>query len=91
MEFEWDERKNQANRAKHGISFEEAKYVFDGPTVSWIDNRWDYGEVREITIGVIQDEAVIVVVHTDRNERIRLISARTANRDEREIYNAHFR
>jgi uncharacterized DUF497 family protein len=91
MEFEWDERKNQANRAKHGISFEEAKYVFDGPTVSWIDNRWDYGEVREITIGVIRDVAVIVVVHTDRSGRIRLISARAANRDEREIYNAHFR
>ena len=44
MQFEWDEVKNYANIRKHGISFETAKRIFEGPVVTWIDQRKDYGE-----------------------------------------------
>ncbi len=66
MEFEWDEEKNRLNIDKHGISFEEAVLVFDDVHLSHVDTREDYGEVREITIGMIAGTIVAVVVHTDR-------------------------
>ena len=86
MDFEWDEKKDRANRAKHGISFEEAALIFNGPTVSRVDDRKNYGEARTITIGAIADTVVVAVVHTDRNGRQRLISARLASRQERKEY-----
>lgn len=86
MNFEWDETKNQSNIEKHGISFEQASAIFDGFTIQAIDDRHDYGEVREISIGMIEAIAVIVVVHTDRNGVCRIISARQADREERRRY-----
>ena len=62
------------NQAKHGISFEEATHVFDGPVLTKIDDRAAYDEVREITMGMLSPDAVLVVVHTERGENIRLIS-----------------
>ena len=85
MEFEWDEGKNQTNIWKHGISFAVAKRVFDQPVLTWLDRRRDYGEDRYVSIGQVE-EAGIVVSHTRRDGRIRLISARPASRKERRIY-----
>ncbi len=86
MEFEWDEDKNRANIVKHGISFEDAARIFQGPVLSWIDDHEDYGEEREISIGMIGGIAVLTVTHTDRNGAIRIISARPASREEKERY-----
>jgi len=87
LEFEWDDSKDRNNREKHGIAFEEAALIFEGLTLSKTDDRKDYGETRTITMGQLADQVVVVVVHTDRNGRIRLISARFANRMERKEYN----
>ena len=81
--FEWDEEKNKLNRKNHGISFEEATEVFNFTHLTYIDDRHDYGEVREITIGQITSLSLIVVVHTQRNGLIRIISARKALKYER--------
>lgn len=89
MEFEWDHNKDEANRAKHGIGFAEAKHVFDGPVFTVVDDRFDYGERREISIGVLGEAVVVVVVHTERQGKTRLISARKANRKEWRQYYAH--
>jgi uncharacterized DUF497 family protein len=51
MRFEWDENKNQQNRQKHGISFEEAKEIFSGIVFSSLDQKFDYDEIREVSIG----------------------------------------
>jgi uncharacterized DUF497 family protein len=85
MESEWDDAKDQAKIRKHGISFAEAKHIFDGPVLTRIDDRADYGEVREISRGLLSPEAPLMVVHTARGEKIRLISARKASRRERVI------
>lgn len=90
MAFEWDDAKNRANLEKHGLSFEEASLIFDGPVLSARDDRFAYGEERWITIGAIAEIVVIVVVHTDRKGVTRLISARLANRKERQRYHEHF-
>ncbi len=84
--FEWDDAKNASNIAKHGLSFRKAVRIFEGPVVTAIDDRFDYGEVRRISIGSIGPAVVIVVTHTDRNGNIRIISARPAKRRERERY-----
>jgi uncharacterized protein len=86
MKFEWDEHKNNVNLRKHGISFQEAQTIFDGNVFNWIDDRLDYGEIRETSIGAIQGVVIIVVVHTERNGVTRIISARKATRIEREEY-----
>jgi uncharacterized protein len=89
MEFEWDESKNQQNQQKHRISFEEAKEIFSGVVFTSVSDKLDYGEIREISIGTIQNIAVIVVVHTDRNGKIRIISARKATPKERRKYDEY--
>ena len=86
MNFAWDADKDRENQAKHGISFEEATHIFDGPVLTKIDDRAAYDEVREITMGMLSPDAVLVVVHTERGENTRLISARKANRRERQIF-----
>lgn len=86
MKFAWNEAKNQSNIRKHGISFELAKRIFDGPVLTCPDNRKDYGEDRFVSIGSIDGVTLVVVVHTDREGRVRLISARAASRRERLIY-----
>ncbi len=84
--YEWDDDKNRKNVEKHGIDFETAKRIFDSPIVSRRDERKDYNEIRYVSIGIIDQVAMIVVVHTNRQGRIRLISARPASRRERRIY-----
>lgn len=85
MTFEWDDEKNKKNIAKHGISFETARFIFDDEyriEIYDVDNSID--EDRYNTIGLVND--VLFVVYTERNENIRLISARLATERERRIY-----
>ena len=86
MEFEWDKNKNRQNLEKHGISFEEAQEIFYGVIFTFVDRRFEYGEIREISIGAIQGIVIVTVVHTERNNKIRLISARKATPKERRQY-----
>ena len=89
--FEWDESKNQENIRKRKISFERAKTIFDGIVLTEIDDWDDYGEVREKSYGLMEGVVVVVVIHTDRNGKIRIISARKATKKERKDYYAHAR
>lgn len=84
--YEWDDAKDAANIRKHGIGFEAAIRIFDGPVLRAVDNRFDYGEVRENSVGMIGGALCIVVTHTDRSGVTRIISARRANRRERKRY-----
>jgi uncharacterized DUF497 family protein len=86
MNFVWDPAKAEANYRKHGIRFEDAVEVFLGPTVSFPDERLEYGEEREITIGLVGGMNIVVVVHVERGEAVRIISARKAVRWERQLY-----
>ena len=86
MKFEQDENKNQQNRQKHGISFEEAKEIFSGIVFTSLDRRFDYDEIREVSIGTIQGCVIVTVAHTGRNGKTRLISARKATPKERRQY-----
>lgn len=79
-------RKARENRRKHGISFEQAKRAFTDPFgVEWLDTREAYGETRTILLAMA-DGTILVVVFTERGERIRLISARKATRYEQNLY-----
>jgi uncharacterized DUF497 family protein len=89
--FEWDDDKNRINLEKHGISFALAVRIFEGPVLSWVDNRYDYAETRYHSIGQIEGVLVLGVVHTDRQGKTRLISARTANRREKRRYDEEIR
>ncbi|GET37421.1 BrnT family toxin [Microseira wollei] len=87
MEFEWDEAKAAANLKKHGVSFEEAKTVFDNPlAVIFDDKAYSVDEQREIIIGHSQQNRLLLVSFTERPNSIRIISARLATRKEREDY-----
>ncbi len=85
LEFEWDEQKRLSNLQKHGIDFIRACQIFDSFTVEFEDNRYDYGEDRFIAIGETQG-LILTVVFTYRGDTIRLISARPANKYERNLY-----
>jgi uncharacterized protein len=85
MKFEWDEAKRLANLRKHGIDFLDVSVVLEGDTLTVEDNRYDYGEQRFVTFGLLQG-LVVAIVHSDRNDSIRIISARKATRYEQKIY-----
>lgn len=87
MEFEWGETKAAINRKKHGVSFEEAKTVFDNPlALIFDDEEHSVDERREIIIGHSQNNRLLLVSYTERQNTIRIISARIATRREREDY-----
>ena len=85
LRFEWDAEKNRANVIKHGFSFENASRAFSGPMSSRIDDRRDYGEERWIGLGRIEG-VVIAIAYTARSDKVRIISARKANRNEAKAY-----
>jgi hypothetical protein len=85
MGFQWHEDKSASNEAKHGISFLQAAQIFRGRILKRPDDRKDYGEQRFVALGSYDGE-VLCVVFTMRDGDIRLISARKANRHEREEY-----
>jgi uncharacterized DUF497 family protein len=87
MQFDWDPEKAKANFRKHGVSFDEATTVFfDDFSLTGDDPDHSKEEDRFITFGVSNTGRVLVVVHTDRDERIRIISARPATPYERRLY-----
>ncbi|MEK6764387.1 MAG: BrnT family toxin [Nitrospirota bacterium] len=87
MTYEWDPRKAQKNRRKHGVSFEEAASVFqDARAFTFDDPDHSEDERREITIGVSTRGRVLFLSHCDRDGRIRIISARRATPNERKQY-----
>ncbi|GJL56685.1 MAG: hypothetical protein NPIRA02_38170 [Nitrospirales bacterium] len=83
--FEWDEDKNKENLAKHGLNFEDAEYVFDSPTLTFKDTRFEYSEKRYITFGLLE-ERMVVVAHTPRDDKTRIISMRKGNDREQKTY-----
>ena len=88
MRFDWDEGKAAANRAKHGVSFNEAATVL-GDSLGWTypDQEHSESEQRWMTIGASEAGRVLVVAHSDEGEgTIRIISARRATRKERRFY-----
>ncbi len=85
--FEWDEQKNLANQHKHGISFQEATAIFRGPVLTGEDEHPD--ETRERSYGLLGENVVVCVIHTDRNGTTRIISARKATRNERKLFDAY--
>jgi uncharacterized protein len=85
MKFEWNENKNLINCEKHGLNFEDAELIFTTKTVIFKDDRKDYGEERFIMLGDLKNR-VVVVVYTQRDLVIRIISMRKANEREKKIY-----
>ena len=73
MLFEWDERKRRANLKIHKLDLRDAPDVFNGPTVTYEDDRFHYGEQRFVTLGLLKGMAVSIV-HTETQEKIRIIS-----------------
>lgn len=87
MRFEWDEEKARSNSRKHGVSFEEAKAVFDDPlAVIFDDEQHSAGEQREIIIGHSGQSRLLLVFFTERSRAIRIFSARPATRHEQKDY-----
>jgi uncharacterized protein len=87
MEFEWDETKAATNLKKHGVTFEEAKTVFDNAlALIFDDEAHSIDEEREIIIGHSQSNRLLLVCFTERPNAICIISARLATRREREDY-----
>lgn len=87
MDFEWDPGKAAANEHKHGVSFSEAATVFGAPlsiTVSDPDHSGD--DERSITVGSSVSGRLLIIAHADRDDRVRIISARLLTRRERESY-----
>jgi len=87
MLFEWSKEKEDSNIQKHGTSFVAAVKVFDEPKhIEEGSTKPEYGENRIKTIGMIDNELIIAVISTDRNLKIRIISARRARKNEKEQY-----
>lgn len=87
MEFEWDPDKAAGNLAKHGVSFQEAATVFGDPlAITYFDPDHSADEDRFVTFGHSSGGALLVVCHTDRGDRVRIISARRATRRERKAH-----
>ncbi len=85
--FEWDSRKARSNKKKHGITFEEASTVFgDILSITIDDPGHSVTEDRFVTVGTSVNDRLIVVVHTEHDDIIRIISARKATRHERKLY-----
>jgi len=85
MRYTWDEAKRQINLQKHGLDFVDAEKVFSTPVVLFEDVRDDYSEQRMIGIGLL-DFLVVLIVHVESNEEIRIISMRKADNDEADLY-----
>jgi uncharacterized DUF497 family protein len=87
VHFEWDPAKAARNVSKHGVSFDEASTVFGDPLAGTIlDPRHSGDEPRFVTIELSMSRRLIIVAHMEREDRIRIISARRATRRERRTY-----
>jgi len=89
INFEWDENKNAINKKKHGLSFEEAKEVFnDDNAILFDDPDHSVGEERFLIIGMLESKQICIVSHCyrDNDNVIRIISAREATKNEKKTY-----
>lgn len=85
-DIEFDPAKAAANLRKHGVSFAHAEQALRDAHAATIEDPDAEGEIRLVTLGADAMNRVLVVVHTPRGERTRLISARKASKQERELY-----
>ena len=86
MRYTWNETKNRRNLRVHGVEFEDAVRIFEGPTLERVDDRYDYGEERMYAIGVVNGmEITVIYVDIDAGER-RIISAWRSEPHERRAY-----
>lgn len=87
LKFEWNETKARSNWRRHGVSFELATSVFKDPfAIERLDDRLDYGEPRFVVLGMAEGQVLLFVAYTEREDRIRIISARRATQHEEEDY-----
>lgn len=87
LKFEWNTGRAEANLHAHGVSFELAVTVFKDPfAVERLDDREDYGEDRFVMIGMAEGNTILFVAYTEREERIRMISARRSTQHEQDDY-----
>jgi uncharacterized protein len=85
VRYSWHELKRQINLKNRELDFAEAERVFAGPTFSFEDDREDYGEQRWVTLGLLGDK-VVVIMHTETEKEIRIISMRKANKNEHILF-----
>ncbi len=85
MKYEWDEEKRQKNLDKHGFDFLGVETVFENLRYTIIDDRFDYDEVRFVTVGILGNH-IVTVVCTETENRIRIISVRKATKNEQQKY-----
>jgi len=87
VNFEWDPAKASRNRRKHRVSFQEAATIFGDPlAITFPDPDHSASEQRFITLGTSSMNRILIVAHTDRDENVRIISARKATQRERKHY-----
>ena len=86
MRYTWDERKNRRNVARRGIAFEDAKRIFEGPTVERVDDRFDYDEIRIYAIGLVNGLEITVVYTDEDDDQRRIISAWRSEPHERRYF-----
>ena len=85
MRFEWDEAKRQANIKLHRLDFVQVESVFASDAFTLLDDRFDYGEIRFLTLGMLNGR-VVAIAHTETDEITRIISVRKASKNEEELY-----
>lgn len=83
--YEWDKKKSDKNLSKRGLDFADTETVFSKPCLTFEDTRFDYGEPRFITFGLLE-ERMVVIAHTPRGNKTRIISMRKANDREKKTY-----
>jgi hypothetical protein len=88
MHFTWDEIKRRENLVKHGFDFVDAPTVFEGPTFTFEDDRFAYDEQRFITLGLLRGR-VVVIVHTEHDDQVRIISMRKGTKREQSNFFRH--
>ena len=87
LTFEWNEEKDKENFKKHKVSFKEAKTVFNDPfLMTFPDPEHSISEQRYLNIGISSKGWVLIVIHTEREGSIRIISCRKATKNERRVY-----
>jgi uncharacterized protein len=85
MKFTWDETKRISNINKHGLDFTDSHFIFEADTFTFEDKRMIYHEQRFVTLGILNGD-VVVVVHTETANEIRVISLRKATKNEQKLY-----
>jgi hypothetical protein len=85
MRFTWHEPKRQVTLTTRNLDFADAGLVFAGPTFTFEDTRVDYGEQRSVTLGLLRG-TILMIVHTETDDEIRVISMREADKDEQLLF-----